>query len=153
MPGYIAKAFLRCQQPAPAPSQHSPHAWQAPVYYGTASQLTTPSDESALLNAAGIARIQEIIGVLLYCARAVDNTLLVALGTLASAPKSDDAATALVQLLNYSATHSDAVIRFHSDASYFSEAHASSCPSGYFFLSSRDYRSASRLPPAPYEWP
>ena len=145
MPGYIAKALLRFQHPAPARPQHSPHAWQAPVY-GAATQLTTPFDDSARLNAAGITRVQEIIGVLLYYARAVDNTLLVALGTLASAPKSEDTATALVQLLNYCATHSDAVIRFHasdmvlhvhSDASYLSEAHARSRSGGYFFLSSR----------------
>ena len=113
--------------------------------YGTATQLTALTEDSALLNAAGVTRVQEIIGVLLYyAARAVDNTLLVALGTFTPAPKSEATVTALVQLLNYYATHSDAVIRYHasdmvlhvhSDASYLSEAHARSCSGGYFFLS------------------
>ena len=66
------------------------------------SPNSCPPDVSALLDAAGITRVQEIIGVLLYHARAVDNTLLVALGTLASAPRYDDTVTTLlVQLLNY----------------------------------------------------
>ena len=39
-------------------------------------------DDSALLNKALITRLQEIVGTLLYYARAVDNTMLVALSTL-----------------------------------------------------------------------
>jgi hypothetical protein len=113
MPAFIAKALLRFQHIAPSRQQHSPNAWQAPVY-GVAPQLTAPADDSALLSAAGITWVQEIIGVLIYHARAVDNTLLVALGALASSPKLEFTATALVQLLNYCATHSDAVIRFHA---------------------------------------
>jgi hypothetical protein len=143
MPGYVAKALLRFHHVVATRPQHSPHAWQAPAY-GVATQLTAPNDDSPLLNAEGVTRIQEIIGVLLYYARAVDNTLLVALGSLASAPKSEATAEAIVQLLNYCATHPDAVIRFHasdmvlhvhSDASYLSEAHARSRAGGYFFLS------------------
>jgi hypothetical protein len=155
MPGYIAKALHRFQHEPPLRPQHSPHAWQAPQY-GSSTQLTAPADTSALLDAAGITRLQEIIGVLLYYARAVDNTLLVALGTLASAPRSEATATAIVQLLNYCATHPDAVIRFcasdmvlhvHSDASYLSEAHARSRAGGYFFLSDRPpHLSAAPLP-------
>lgn len=166
MPGYIAKALLRFQHVAPTRPQHSPHAWQAPNY-GAATQHTAPQDQSALLDAAGITRVQEIIGVLLYYARAVDNTLLVALGTLASAPRSEDTVTALVQLLNYCATHSDAVIRFHasdmvlhvvhSDASYLSEANARSRSGGYFFLSSHPQNPttapAPDSPPPPMNGP
>jgi hypothetical protein len=109
---------------------------------GAATQLTALTDDSTLLNAAGVTRVQEIIGVLICYARAVDKTLLVASGTFAPAPKSEATVTALVQLLNFCATHSDAVIRYHasdmvlhvhSDASYLSEAHARSCSGGYFF--------------------
>ena len=103
MPGYVAKALLRFQHTAPPRPQHSPPAWLAPVY-GAAPQLTAPADTSTLLDAPGVTRIQEILGVLLYYARAVDNTLLVALGSLASAPRSEATADALVHLLNYCAT-------------------------------------------------
>jgi hypothetical protein len=72
--------------------------------------------------------------------------MLVALGTLASAQtKSTEAtATAVTQLLNYCATHPDAILRYHasdmilhvhSDASYLSERNARSRAGGLFFLS------------------
>jgi Na+-translocating ferredoxin:NAD+ oxidoreductase RNF subunit RnfB len=73
--------------------------------------------------------MQEIVGTLLHYARAIDAILLVALGPLASAQAQGTEATAkaVTQLLNYCATHPDAVIRYHasdmcllihSDASY-----------------------------------
>jgi hypothetical protein len=145
MPGYVAKALHRFQHSAPTRPQHSPHAWVAPVY-GMATQLTAPPDLSAPLDANGTTRIQEVVGVLLYYARAVDSTMLVALSTIASAAKSAATAQAITQLLNYCATHPDAVVRYHasdmvlhvhSDASYLSEAHACSRAGGYFFLSDR----------------
>jgi hypothetical protein len=145
MPGYIAKALHRFQHVAPKRPQHSPHAWVAPTY-GAATQLTAPPDQSPALDAKGATRIQEVVGVLLYYARAVDSTMLVALGTIASAAKSADTAQAITQLLNYCATHPDAIVRFHasdmvlhvhSDASYLSEAHARSRAGGYFFLSDK----------------
>jgi hypothetical protein len=47
--------------------------------------------------------------------RAVDNTMLVALGTLAAAQTQGTEKTmdAIKQLLNYAATHPDAAVRFH----------------------------------------
>ena len=92
-------------------------------------------DDSALLNKALITRLQEIVGTLLHCARAVNNTMLVALSTLGSAQSKGTEKTmeAAVHLLNYAATHPDAKVRFrasdmvlhiHSDASYLSEPEA-----------------------------
>jgi hypothetical protein len=74
--------------------------------------------------------------------------MLVALGLLASQQTKATAATAekVVQLLNYAATHPNAVICYHasgmvlyghSDASYLSELDAKSRASGHFFLSSK----------------
>ena len=134
MPGYIQKALAKFQHIPSARAQHSPHAWTAPNY-GAPTQLTAPSDTSAPLDAAGITRLQEVIGTLLYYARAVDSTMLVALGTLASAQAKGTEATAqaITQLLNYCATHPDAVVQYkasdmqlhvHSDASYLSESQA-----------------------------
>jgi hypothetical protein len=146
MPGYIAKALQRFQIPMPTRAQHSPHAWIAPTY-GQPTQYTEPEDTSEPLSASGLTRLQEIIGTLLYYARAVDSTMLVALGSLASAQSKGTKATAqaATQLLNYCATHPDAEVCFHasdmilhvhSDASYLSERHARSRAGGFFYLSS-----------------
>ncbi len=129
----------------PAALEHSPHGWQCPVY-GTAQQMAPAPDATTPLPAAGITRLQQIIGTLLYYARAVDPTLLVALGLLAAAQANgmEATATAAVQLLNYCATHPDACIRYkasgmtlyiHLDASYLSEPQACSRAGGHFFLS------------------
>jgi len=72
--------------------------------------------------------------------------MLVALGTLAAVQAEGTQATitACTQLLNYAATHPDAVLRYtasdmvlhiHSDASYLSESKARSRAGGYFYLS------------------
>ena len=145
MPGYIERALRRFQHPAPVRPQHSPHAW-TPPQFGAATQLTDAPDTSPPLLPSGITLLQQIIGVLLYYARILDSTMLVTLGTLASAQAKGTEATmqAATQLLNYCATHPDATIRFHasgmvlhihSDASYLSASGARSRLGGYFFLS------------------
>jgi len=65
-----------------------------------------------MLDAADHVLVQEVIGVLLYYARAVDSTLLTALGTLATQQANGTKATmeALSQILNYCAIHPHAVI-------------------------------------------
>jgi hypothetical protein len=147
MPGYVTKALERFQHTLPHRHEHSPHAWTKPVY-GTHPQLTSPVDDTALLPPNELARIQEITGTLLFYARAIDSTMLVALGTIASNQSKGTQATAqaLTQLLNYAAAHpgttvrytaSDMYLHIHSDASYLSEAKAQSCAGGTFFLSSR----------------
>jgi hypothetical protein len=89
------------------------YAWAKPVY-GQHQQLTKPIDNSPALDAADRQRLQEIIGTLLYYGRAIDSTLFVALGTLASAQieGTKDTANACKQLLNYCATHPNAIICF-----------------------------------------
>ena len=73
-------------------------------------------DHTPALDAADRQRVQEVIGVLLYYARAVDSTLLTALGTLATQQAKGTHATmmAIMQLLNYCATHPDATIWYHA---------------------------------------
>jgi Reverse transcriptase (RNA-dependent DNA polymerase) len=144
MPGYIEKALQRFTHPDPTRPQHSPHPWIAPEY-GASIQYAAPDDTSAPLNKEGLTRLLQIIGTFLYYGRAVDNTMLVALGTLAAAQSQGTERTmeATVQLLNYAATHPDAAVRFyksdmilyiHSDASYLSEPKARSRVGGYFYL-------------------
>jgi hypothetical protein len=130
MPGYIARALQRFAIPAPTKAQHSPHAWKKPNY-GAKTQLTEPADVLAHLLPEDRKHLQEVISVLLYYSRAVDSTILVALGTLAAAQAQGTQATAeaCTHLLNYCTTHPDAVICYtasdmvlhvHSDASYLS---------------------------------
>ena len=47
--------------------------------------MTAPPDTGKPLSPPEITTLQQMIGVLLYYARAVDSTMLVALGTLAAA--------------------------------------------------------------------
>ena len=86
-------------------------------------------DNSAPLNKQQKKEIQQIIGTLLYYARAVDPTLSVTLSALAAEQSNgtEKTAKAVKKLLNYCATNPDAAIRYkpsemilrlHSDASY-----------------------------------
>jgi hypothetical protein len=147
MPGYIERALQRFQHPNPSRPQHAPHAWEQ-VQYGAKTQYAPLPDDSPLLDAADTKRVQEVLGTLLFYARAIDSTLLAAIGELASQQAHGTAATmkGLVHLLNYCSTHPDAQIRFHksdmvlwveSDASYLSVSKARSRAGGYFFLSHR----------------
>ena len=74
--------------------------------------------------------------------------MLVALNSLAAAASAgtETLLDKLAHLLNYAATHSDAVLRYsaidmqlwvHSDTSYLSESKARSRRGGYFYLSSK----------------
>jgi hypothetical protein len=147
MPDYIDQALTRFQRSPPTKPQHAPHPW-TPPNYGVTTQLTPAPDTTDPLNASDKTHLQEIIGTLLYYARAVDSTILVALGTLASAQSTATQATlqAAEHLLDYCATHPHATVRFqasdmclhiHSDASYLSESKACSRAAGHFFLSRR----------------
>lgn len=145
MPGYVIRALQRFKF-----EQHkqsfSPHKHSVPQY-GAKVQMTNP-DKSPLLDAKAITTIREIVGVFLYYARAIDNTMLVALGSLAAQQSKGTEATmdACMDLLNYAATNPDATIEFtasdmilhiHTDASYLSESEARSRAAGFFFLSTK----------------
>jgi hypothetical protein len=93
-----------------------------------------------------IKRIQEqVSGTLLYYARAVDDTLLMAFGTIAAqqAKGTTTMNDAVNQLLDYCHKHPNAIVRYrasdmvlkiHSDASYLSEAKARSCAGDHFYM-------------------
>ena len=144
MPGYIRKLLDRHNHPSPTKPQHAPHPIP-PRTYGAESQKPHPTDASPKLDEHGIKRIQQIVGGILYYARAVDITVLAALSTLAAEQTTATKKTnnKVTQLLDYLATHPNATIRYrasdmklntHSDASYLSEKGARSRAAGYFFL-------------------
>jgi hypothetical protein len=147
MPGYIERALQRFQHEPPVRPQNAPHSWQKPEY-GATTQFAPELDHTPALDLSDTKKVQEILGTLLYYARAVDPTLLVAIGSLAQQQAKPTVATmkGVVQLLDYCATHPNSVVRFRSsdmilhiesDASYLSEPKATSRAAGYHYLSSR----------------
>ena len=122
------------------PLIHGPN-WNTAQPFNTWNQKTPPTTQQI--------RSPTLTGnggyVPLLHTRAVDNTTQVALGTIAAAQThvTDITIDAVVYLLNYTATHPDAAIRFYksamqlyvySDASYRSEPNARSRVGGYFYL-------------------
>ena len=98
-------------------------------------QYAKDEDNSPLLSKAEKKFVQEVIGVFLYYARAVDLTMLPALGTPATqqAAPTQNTMKKSHQLLDYAATHPDAIITYHasdmllvvhSDALYLSKSNA-----------------------------
>ena len=145
MPGYIERALTRFQHPKPKKPQDNPFKYIAPEY-GAKIQYTPEIDTSDLLDEKGKKRVQEILGTLLYYARAVDPTILVTISSLSTqqAKPTIQTMTAVNHLLDYCATHPNAISRYHasdmvlhveSDASYLSEAKAKSRYAGYHYLS------------------
>jgi len=106
-------------------------------------------DSSPPLDKQGKKYVQEVIGTMLYYARCVDNTMLPALGSLTTqqANPMQNTKKLVHQLLDYAATHPDAIITYqasdmvlagHSDASYLSETNTQSRAGGHFFMSNDD---------------
>jgi hypothetical protein len=135
----VAKLRAKFQHQAPKQPQHSPHR-APPKKYGTAAHDLIPPDTTPPIDAPRIKIIQQVIGGVLYYARAVDMTVLPA---QANATETTEAH--VQQLLDYLATHPQATVRYHksemilnihSDASYLSETKARSRVAGYFFLGS-----------------
>jgi hypothetical protein len=113
--------------------------------YGADAQSPLPKDISQKLNKKEIKQVQKIVRSILYYARAVDMTVLMALSTIASEQTKGTERTLekAYQVLDYLATHPNAVVRFrvsdmvlniHSDASYLSEPKARSRACGHFFM-------------------
>ena len=145
MPGYIDKALARFNHEAPKKPQNQPHEHTIPTF-GAKVQYAKEEDTTTPLSKDDKKYIQQVLGTLLYYGRAVDSTILVALSTIASAQATPttDTMRKTKQLLDYVATHPDAILSFkasdmilavHSDASYLSEAQARSRAGGHFFCS------------------
>ena len=127
MPKYVARALHKFQQALrkfdlngfnkPENSLHK----HVESKYGQKVQYAKPTDDAPPLDSVDINLIQKNVGTFLYYGIAVDNTILVALSTIASEQYSATSITAkkIIQLLNYLATNPDATIRStHSDMVY-----------------------------------
>ena len=146
MPGYVSKALARFNMET-AKGANSPAIYEPPEY-GAKIQYDEVEDDTPA-DAATKSRIQQIVGVLLFYARAVDPTMLCAVNKLASkqaAPTADTAVQA-DRILQYAARFpaatvtiraSDMQLHCHSDASYLSEAASRSRAGGILFLGAID---------------
>ena len=143
----LKKALVKYSHITSFCSKYSPYQFPKP-HYTSELQWAEPLTSSPLLSKFEKKRLERVIGTLLYYVKAIDNTILVPVGTLASQQSQATQSTykSLSQLLDYLATHPDASIRYnasdmilwvHSDASYLSESHARSRSGGYFYLSNR----------------
>ena len=146
MPNYIQEALTRFHHTKPRTPQDQPHP-HIPPKYGAKQQFAEAEDGSAPLDKHGKKFIQEVVGTLLYYSRAVDCTMLAALGSIATqqANPTENTMKKVKQLLDYAATHPDAAVTYrasdmvlaaHSDASYLSETKARSRAGGHFFMAS-----------------
>jgi len=146
MPGYITRALSRFLHPAPKHPEISPHPWERPNY-GSKTQLTPVLDTSPAISSADKLRLQEVLGTLLYYARALDVTILTAISELSTEMATGTVKTMskLSQLLDYLSTNPEAIIQYYpssmqlaieSDASYLSVSKARSRAAGFFYLTS-----------------
>jgi hypothetical protein len=143
MPGYVSNVLSKFQHDPPKHPQHTPSLYVMPVY-GAKTQYTT-RDETPPLTAQQCLTIQKVTGSVLYCARAVDPTVLMPLNdsALEQNKATEKTHVAMNKMLDYLATHPDATIRYHasdiilsihSDASNLSVSNARSRLGNLFFL-------------------
>ena len=115
-------------------------------------QYAKTADTSTPLDKKGTTKVQSIVGSLLYYARAIDNTLLPALNSIAAqqAKPTENTMKKCKRVLDYVSTFPNVFIRFHasdmiltidSDAAYLVEPGARSRVAGFFHLTSGDKSS------------
>jgi len=148
MPGYVHKALICFQHPPPVKQQDQPYPHVKPNY-GAKQQYSQEDNDSPALTKAGGKIIQEVCGVFLFLARAVDGGLLPALSSLTSQEANPTEKTVVLckQFLDFMGTQeeailtyqaSDIVLAIHSNASYLSEPKSRSLAGDHMFMAGED---------------
>ena len=158
MPGYVTKALKRLHHIPTVHPQYSP-AQHIPIVYGVKGtrQYANVPDTSPILNAKETTYIQSVVGTFLYYARAVDNTMLVALNELASEQSKPTVTTKLKaqRLMDYAATYLTTTVRYHAsnmqlhvdtDAAYLIAPKAKSRIASYYHFPKRQISTTQQLP-------
>ncbi len=111
MPQYVIKQLNCYTLPAPDRPQHCPFLPNL-ITYGKDTQAPMPTDDSPLLDNAGMKHIQLVVGSFLYYARAVDSTIFMALSNIATqqATPTENPKRQVDQFLYYMWTHRDGKI-------------------------------------------
>jgi hypothetical protein len=152
--GAPLEADIRHESPETIPTPPSTHPTgptppSRQKEYGAKEQFAKLPDDAPPLDKAGKKFIQEVTGVFLYLARAVDGTMLTPLSALASEQSALTEATMekCLQFLDYAASQEDAILTYnasdmmlaiHSDASYLSKPKARSRAGGHMFLAGKE---------------
>jgi hypothetical protein len=113
--------------------------------FRTEAQAPLLADTTPKLDAKGIKRVQKIVGIILYYARAVNMTVLMALSSIfvEQTKATEQTMEKFTQLFDYLAGHADAkscfhasdmIMNIHLDASYLLEVNAQSRAGGHFYL-------------------
>ena len=112
MPNYVKEMRHKFQHDRPSRPEHAPYRWNRPTH-GPGPQLPEPEDDSPPLDAKGINEIQQVVGSSLCYGRAIDSTILPALNSISAEQSKATERTRqdAKKLLDYLATHPDAVIR------------------------------------------
>ena len=115
MPTCKTNALLKFQHAKPAKPCYFPHPVK-PIQYGATVQYADVELEPAPATKEQIKHCQQVIGTLLFYARAVDPTMLPALNTLAEtqAAPTKDTLLNIKQLLDYAATNPNAAIKYRA---------------------------------------
>ena len=94
-------------------NQDSPYPWIQSIYERN-NQMLSENAPFEKLDENNQKRLQKIVGRFLYCDRAVDPRILIALNSLAAVQTKTKtkAAKQVTQFLNYSAIHPDTVIEY-----------------------------------------
>ena len=149
IPNYVKRALIRFMHVASKSSQHSPHPFTPPTY-GAKQQYADPITDTTL-SPSEKKWIEEVVGVFLYYARAIDSTMLLPIGSIASAKSTDSYANLkhrINHFLDYAATHPDSILKYYasdmhlwaaSDASYLCESRARSRAGGTLYLSDKPH--------------
>ena len=147
MPGYMDKVLHRFRRllGTGKPQAASPSVYTPPAY-GISTQFV-PVDTTALLSPADKLEMQELVGCVLYYARAIDHTLLPSVNHISSIQSTLTQHVQVMgqRLLAYGAAYpnnelvyhaSDMTLCVQSDCSYLSRPKAGSVVGGIGYLSS-----------------
>ena len=145
MDNYIQILLLRFQHIPPNKPTHAPYPHLPPTY-GQTKQYAPNSNETERLSSTKQMKLQALTSALLYYARAVDNKILVILGTIATKTHAPAIKTKslMTHLLNYVSTYpndglicrkSKMQLAAYSDAGYLNKSNARSCASAHIYMS------------------
>jgi len=156
MPGYITNALTRFNK-LDIKGANSPIVYTPPVYGAKSQTLPADAPAASPLSKDEVKLLQEIIGVFLYYARAVDPMMLPAVNKLGSRQSTADSSIFkdTDRLFQYASKwrkatmrirSSDMQLQVHSDASYLSESKSRSRAGGFMYLGKC---AAGEVPNAP----
>ena len=142
MPGYVKQAIERFGAPE-GPGAMSPMIYEPPKY-GQKIQFAQ-NEEVGVQDKQQLKRIQQIVGVFLYYARAIDYSILTAITTISTRQTNinDKLLASVDRMLSYVKRFPDAKVIYeaskmelitHADASYLSETGARSRAGGIMWL-------------------